>query len=114
MRRSLLIFPFALVIAAAVSACANAQPMASPTTMATAGDPFPEVGTHWVAALQIDVCGQIQPNLASDADIPSHPGITASGSGLIDISPHVNSETGGHATLARFVAEYPGLTLSGS
>jgi hypothetical protein len=60
------------------------------------------------------VCGKVQPNLPADSNLSSHPGLTASGNGLIYISPRSKSEVGAHATLARFVAEYPGLTISSS
>jgi hypothetical protein len=75
-------------------------------------NPQPGIGTHWYAALAIDICGKIQPNLGAN---PSNgkvvTGIRTDGDGVIRISPTNSSDVGAKATLARFVQGYPGLTL---
>ena len=82
-----------------------------------ANGPPPHTGDHWYAALAIDVCGKIQPNLAAQPNLSSV-GIRTFGDGIIDINPSAaktpaNFE-GVKATLATFVANYPGLVLTSS
>jgi hypothetical protein len=71
----------------------------------------PTTSDHWRAAYAFDLCGTVQPNLAAPR---KSTGITTKGDGLIHIDPKSSSETGANATLGRFVADYPGMLLSGS
>src|ERR1700681_501918 len=74
----------------------------------------PAVGTHWFEALGFDVCGTIQPNLAANPNASQAPipGIRTNGDGVIQTAPLTAKDTGNNATLARFVALYPRLTLT--
>lgn len=72
----------------------------------------PTVGTHWQEAYAIDVCGRVLRPLPRPADASRH-GITTDGNGVIVVVPKSAADSGRHATLGRFVASYPGLTLTG-
>lgn len=74
----------------------------------------PTVGTKWYAALGVDVCGTMQPDLPTNTNAASNPGIHTDGDGVIRIEPEKASDAGANATLGRFVSEYPGLKLSSS
>jgi hypothetical protein len=76
-----------------------------------AGTP-PVVGTHWYAALSIDVCGTIQPSLPTNPNSTANPGIHTDGDGVIRIEPTKKTDSGNNATLARFVATYPKFGLT--
>lgn len=69
----------------------------------------PTTSDHWRVAVAFDICGTIEPNLKAAA---TSGGITTQGDGIIYINPKDSTETGGNATLGRFVAEYPGLKLT--
>ena len=71
----------------------------------------PTVGSHWYAALAIDVCGDVQPNLASNPT-GTTPGLHTDGDGVIRIEPTKAADAGNNATLARFVADYPKFSLT--
>jgi hypothetical protein len=71
----------------------------------------PTTSQTWYAALGIDVCGTVEPNLPASTDT-SKTGLTASGDGVLVVHPKNSSESGGNATLGKFVAEYKGLTLT--
>ncbi|MGH9102645.1 MAG: hypothetical protein ACRDYD_06650 [Acidimicrobiales bacterium] len=71
----------------------------------------PTVGTHWLAAYAIDVCGKVQPPLPKPSG-SAKLGITTTGDGLIHIDPKTAADAGRNATLGRFVAGYPHLELS--
>ncbi len=75
------------------------------------GEPTTNLSPPWNAALAIDICGTIEPNLPASTN-GSATGLTADGNGLMIISPKNSSESGGNATLGKFVSEYKGLTLS--
>lgn len=71
----------------------------------------PTIGEHWLVAVGFDICGKVQP------DLPKTPGKTTpafytTGNGIMQVVPKTNADTGKHATLGRFVSEYPGITLS--
>jgi hypothetical protein len=72
----------------------------------------PAVGTHWQEAYAIDVCGHVLHPLPRPSDASRH-GITTDGEGVIVVAPKSAADAGRHATLGRFVASYPGLTLTG-
>lgn len=71
----------------------------------------PTLSDHWHAALAVDICGKVQPNLPKSPNL-SKVGINTQGDGLIDIAPKSKSETGHNATLGLFAKDYPGLTLT--
>jgi hypothetical protein len=84
-------------------------------------DQHPSVGTeptvnntHWYASLAIDICGTVQPNLATNPNASSNPGIHTDGDGVIRIEPKKAADAGNNATLARFVADYPKFGLTSS
>ncbi len=70
----------------------------------------PTTSDTWHAALGIDVCGTMQPNLP--ANTGGTAGLAANGNGVLTVAPKNASESGGHATLGKFVSEYHGLTLT--
>ena len=74
----------------------------------------PAVGTHWFAALGFDVCGTPQANLATNPNATKSPipGLRTDGDGVIQVAPTTAKDAGDNATLARFVALYPKLTLT--
>jgi hypothetical protein len=74
----------------------------------------PAIGAHWYQALGFDVCGTIQPNLASNpnASTAPIPGIRTDGDGVIQVAPTTAKDAGNNATFARFVASYPILKLT--
>ncbi len=76
---------------------------------AASGTP-PRIGTTWYAALSIEVCGKNQPFLAAN---PSGTGgFTVQPADVIRIKPVSAADSGDHATLSQFAAEYPGLIAS--
>lgn len=76
---------------------------------AASGSP-PRIGTTWYAALSIEVCGKSQPFLAAN---PSGTGgFTVQPADVIRIKPVSAADSGDHATLSQFAAEYPGLIAS--
>jgi hypothetical protein len=68
--------------------------------------------THWYASLALDVCGTIQPDLATNPNSTSNPGLHTDGDGVIRIEPTKAADAGANATLARFVADYPKFGLT--
>ncbi len=74
----------------------------------------PAIGAHWYQALGFDVCGTIEPNLPSNPNASTSPipGIRTDGDGVIQVAPTTAKDAGNNATLARFVATYPKLTLT--
>ena len=64
---------------------------------------------NWHAALAIDLCGTVQPNLPANTNL-STAGIRTFGDGVIDVDPGAVSNpsafTGKHATLGTFIATY--------
>lgn len=73
----------------------------------------PALGQQWFAALGIDLCGTMQPNLPASTN-STKVGFTANGNGVLTIQPINNSESGSNATLGKFVSEYKGLELNSS
>lgn len=75
----------------------------------------PAAGAHWYTALAFDICGTIEPNLpANPNEATAAPGLHTAGDGVIQITPQKAADEGNNATLARFVATYPGLQLTSS
>ena len=74
----------------------------------------PAIGAHWYQALGFDVCGTIEANLPANPNTstPPVPGIRTDGDGVIQVAPTTNKDAGNNATLGRFVATYPKLTLT--
>jgi hypothetical protein len=78
----------------------------------TSGTP-PTVGnTHWYASLAVDVCGTVQPDLPTNPNSTSNPGIHTDGDGVIRIEPTKAADAGNNATLSRFVTDYPKFGLT--
>lgn len=73
----------------------------------------PTTSQVWHAALGIDVCGKMQPNLPASTNT-AETGLTANGNGVLTIAPKNSSESGANATLGKFVSGYKGLELSAS
>ena len=73
----------------------------------------PTTSQVWHAGLGIDVCGTIQPDLPASTNT-AKTGLTANGNGVLTIAPKNSSESGGNATLGKFVSGYKGLELSAS
>ena len=71
----------------------------------------PTTTQTWHAALGIDICWTIEPNLPASTNT-TKTGLTADGSGLVIVNPKNSSESGANATLGKFVSGYKGLTLS--
>ncbi|MBV8462880.1 MAG: hypothetical protein JO368_06280 [Acidimicrobiales bacterium] len=81
-------------------------------TVNTAGQPT--TSQVWHAALATDICGTMKPSLPASTNA-GRVGLTTDGSGVVTIAPKNSSESGGNATLGRFVTEYGnGLQLSDS
>ena len=73
----------------------------------------PTTSQVWHAALGIDVCGTMEPNLPASTNTKKT-GLTANGNGVLTIAPLNSSESGSNATLGKFVSGYKGLQLSSS
>jgi hypothetical protein len=71
----------------------------------------PTTSDHWYAALAIDVCGQVQPDLPTNPQ-KTTPGLHTDGDGVLRIEPKSSADAGTNATLGRFVSEYPKLKLT--
>jgi hypothetical protein len=71
----------------------------------------PTVGTTWHAALSFDICGTVQPALATSS-ASSTSGLTTTGDGVVVVAPKSASEAGANATVGKFASVYNGLTLT--
>src|SRR5579863_4586718 len=75
----------------------------------------PSASDTWYAALGIDICGKLEPNLPASANL-STTGLRTFGDGLIEAAPSVSSSPsafeGAHATLGLFATNYSGFTLT--
>jgi hypothetical protein len=75
----------------------------------------PSLDDNWQAALGIDICGTIKPDLPESTNV-STVGLRTFGSGLIDAAPDVSSSPqdfeGAKATLGLFAKDYKGFTLT--
>ncbi|HYA45470.1 MAG TPA: hypothetical protein VED59_07680, partial [Acidimicrobiales bacterium] len=72
----------------------------------------PAVGTTWYAALSIQVCGKALPYLSTNSG-PAI-GLSTLSDDVIKVSPVSAADSGNHATLAQYAAEYPGFIASSS
>jgi hypothetical protein len=81
------------------------------TTTSSSGPPTTQ--QTWHAALGIDVCGTMQPNLPVSTNT-TKTGLIANGNGVLTIAPKNSSESGSNATLGKFVSGYKGLQLTSS
>lgn len=65
-----------------------------------------ELGDHWHAAFDVDICGDKLPNLPTFETIADNPGVRTGlhthGDGVIHIHPFFSSEAGNNATLGKF------------
>ncbi|HUY66742.1 MAG TPA: hypothetical protein VMV06_07985 [Acidimicrobiales bacterium] len=73
----------------------------------------PTTSQQWHAALGIDICGTMQPDLPASTNA-AQTGFLANGNGVLTIAPKNSSESGSNATLGRFVSGYKGLGLTSS
>jgi hypothetical protein len=73
----------------------------------------PTTSQVWHAALGIDICGTMEPNLPASTNTKTT-GLTANGNGVLTVAPKNSSESGGNATLGKFVSGYKGLALTSS
>jgi hypothetical protein len=80
-------------------------------TTSSAGPPT--TSQVWHAALGIDICGKMQADLPASTNTKKT-GLTAEGNGVLTIAPLNSSESGGNATLGKFVSHYKGLQLTSS
>jgi hypothetical protein len=71
----------------------------------------PTTSQTWHAALGIDVCGTMEPNLPANTNTKKT-GLVANGNGVLTIAPNNSSESGSNATLGKFVSGYKGLELN--
>lgn len=80
-------------------------------TASSAGPPT--TSQTWFAAVGVDICGKVQPDLPANTN-NRQTGLVANGNGVVTVAPKNSSESGGNATLGRFVSNYPGLALNSS
>jgi hypothetical protein len=80
-------------------------------TASSAG--HPTTTDQWHAALGIDICGTMQPDLPASTNTATT-GLVANGNGVLTIAPKNSSESGSNATLGKFVSGYRGLQLTSS
>ncbi len=73
----------------------------------------PTTSQVWHAALGIDICGTVKPNLPASTNT-AKTGFTTDGTGVVTIAPKNSSESGSNATLGKFVGGYKGLELTSS
>lgn len=72
----------------------------------------PTVGTTWFASFAAQACGTELPVLTTDPATTAN-GFTVASTNVLVISPKTEAEAGGHATVAKFIEEHPGLTFTG-
>ena len=65
-----------------------------------------ELGDHWHAAFDVDICGDKLPNMPEFETVSDNPGVRTGlhthGDGVIHIHPFFSSEAGKNATLGKF------------
>jgi hypothetical protein len=84
----------------------------NPSSAATTTTP-PTTKTTWYAGITFDICGKVQPPLASNAPATGKSkSFFTTGQGVITIHPQSDSDAGKNAVLGRFVSGYEGLTLT--
>jgi hypothetical protein len=83
------------------------------THQTTSSSGPPTTQQTWHAALGIDICGTMQPNLPVSTNT-TKTGLIANGNGVLTIAPKNSSESGSNATLGKFVSGYKGLELTSS
>jgi hypothetical protein len=75
----------------------------------------PSLNDNWQAALGVDICGTLKPDLPESTNVSSV-GLRTFGTGLIDAAPDVASKPskfeGAKATLGLFATDYKGFTLT--
>jgi hypothetical protein len=85
----------------------NLHPATPPAAVA------PTTSDHWAAGLDFDLCGHGLQTLANSPNsINADLGLFSSGGGVIQIEPKSAADSGVNATVGRFAARYPGLTLT--
>ena len=73
----------------------------------------PTVGTTWFASFAAQACGTDLPVLTPDTATFTA-GFSVTNNNVLVISPKTADEAGGHATVAKFLEEHPGLTFTGN
>jgi hypothetical protein len=73
----------------------------------------PTVNETWHAALEVDVCGTVEPVLPSSNPTTTN-GFVSAGGGVLTIAPKTSAQAGHSATLAEFASNYTGMTLTNS
>lgn len=76
---------------------------------AASGTP-PAIGTTWFAVASVQACGETLPNFKTNPS--STGGLKVLSDNVIQVSPVTAADSGTHATLSQFGAEYPGLLLN--
>lgn len=99
----------ALIVLVGLGLIAYSRYERTHSTASSAGPPT--VGTVWHAALGIDICGKIEPNLPA-TPTSSASGFTTDGTGVVTIAPTSASEAGGNAVLGKFISGVHGLVLT--
>ncbi len=77
----------------------------------TAASVPPKVGQTWFSGFEFNLCGTAQAPPPANSNASSV-GLTTGGDGVIQVAPKTQTEAGKNATLGRFVADYPGMTLT--
>ncbi len=67
--------------------------------------------SSWYVALSADVCGVVEPPLATTPS-PKPNQIITEGNGLLEIPPSARPKKGGQVTLGNFLSSYPSLAVS--
>ena len=99
----------ALIIVVGLGLVGFSRYQLSHATTSSSGPPT--TSQTWYAALGIDICGKIQPNLPASTN-KKKTGLVSDGNGVLTIAPKNSSESGASATLGKFVSNYKGLELS--
>ena len=84
-----------------------------PASAATQSGVAPKIGTTWYAALAIEACGKNLPFLSTDTTNKTA-GLVVFPADVIRVSPITAADSGTHATVSQFAAEFPGLIASTS
>ncbi len=99
----------AIIIVVGLALVGFSRYQLSHKTTSSAGPPT--TSQTWYAALGIDICGTMQPNLVASTN-KKKTGLVADGNGVLTVAPKNSSESGASATLGKFVSNYKGLELT--
>jgi hypothetical protein len=96
-------------VGAVLVASIHTSPSANSSQVGSSGPPT--TSQMWSVALGFEVCGNRLPNLPPEPNT-QETGLTTDGTGVVTVAPKGPSESGGRATLGRFVSHDPGLELT--